>query len=39
MAMYLDDTALSLLIALESGVVDAIGNSIGEAKMLTGNKT
>ena len=39
MAMYLDDTALSLPTALESGVVDAIGNSIGEAKMLAGNKT
>ena len=39
MAMYLDDTALSLLTALESGVVDAIGNSIGEAKMLAGNET
>ena len=39
MVTYLDDTVLSLFTALESGVVDAIGNSIGDAKMLAGNKT
>ena len=39
MVTYLDDAVLSLSTALESGVVSAIGNSIGEAKVLAGNQT
>jgi hypothetical protein len=39
MVTYLDDAVLSLSTALESGVVNAIGNSIGEAKVLAGNQT